>query len=263
MSLSNDMLVIDFIFWNDTPNGLLKNLESKELLKCPLPDLCRSQLLIDESQKTGKTKTADKASDIVKCIPQLNDLDLFLSPLKVTAKKHSTEAELPVDSSSNLAVICASKDLTFLRGGLGDFCVPGALFAGANVPKDTQLKVDRMSKNDNDQEFEELLRFLPIEEKQKSAVSSEAAHNLKACRVPISFSRMPFTIGSERSHTRMPSFPNIVVIVNTHDFGKEMLISQRSSYQKILAMEKGGAQVVECEIDLPVDLTFSAAICLV
>ncbi|KAF6149253.1 hypothetical protein GIB67_026109 [Kingdonia uniflora] len=118
-----------------------------------------------------------------------------------------------------------------------------------------------MSKNVNDQEFEELLRFRPIEEKQKSAVSSEPAHNVKARRVPISVSNMPFSMRSECSQTRMPSFPNIVVIVNT--FGKEMLISRRSSYQKILAIDKGGAQVVEREIDLPVDLIFSAAICLV
>ncbi|KAF6144275.1 hypothetical protein GIB67_024502 [Kingdonia uniflora] len=263
MSLSNDMLVIDFVFWNDTSNGLSKNLESKELLKCPLPDLCRSQLLIDESRKTGKTKTADKAPDILKCIPQFNDLEFFLNPLKGTARKHSTEAELPVDSSSNLAATSASKDLTFLRGELGDFSVPGALCDGADVPKDTQLKADRMSKNVNDQEFKELLRFLPIEEKQKSTVSSEPAHNTKACRVPISVSSMPFAMGSDQSQTRMPSFPDIVVIVNTQDFGKEMLISRRSSYQKILAMEKGGAQVVEREIELPVDLIFSAAICLV
>ncbi|KAF6156459.1 hypothetical protein GIB67_001502 [Kingdonia uniflora] len=75
-----------------------------------------------------------------------------------------------------------------------------------------------MSKNVNDQEFEELLRFYPIEVKQKSTVSLEHAHNVKACRVPISVSSMPFPMGSERSQTRMPSFPDIVVIVNTQDF---------------------------------------------
>ena len=36
-----------------------------------------------------------------------------------------------------------------------------------------------------------------------------------------------------------------------------------SSYQKILAMEKGGVQVVERDINLPLDLIFSAAVCLV
>ncbi|KAF6159972.1 hypothetical protein GIB67_033056 [Kingdonia uniflora] len=56
-----------------------------------------------------------------------------------------------------------------------------------------------MSKNVNDQEFEELLRFLPIEVKQKSTVYSEHAHNVKACRVPISVSSMPSVMGSERS----------------------------------------------------------------
>ncbi|KAF6164154.1 hypothetical protein GIB67_010124 [Kingdonia uniflora] len=57
-----------------------------------------------------------------------------------------------------------------------------------------------MSQNVNDQELEELLRFLPIEEKQKSTVSLEPAHNVKACRVPISVSSMPFAMGSEQSN---------------------------------------------------------------
>ncbi|KAF6164338.1 hypothetical protein GIB67_029221 [Kingdonia uniflora] len=104
-------------------------------------ELSFEQLLIDESRKTGETKTADKAPNILKCIPQFNDLDFFLNPLKGTARKHSTETELPVDSSSNLAAIW---------GELGDIFVSSELCAGADVPKDALLKVDRMSKNVND-----------------------------------------------------------------------------------------------------------------
>ncbi|KAF3331185.1 hypothetical protein FCM35_KLT04539 [Carex littledalei] len=42
-----------------------------------------------------------------------------------------------------------------------------------------------------------------------------------------------------------------------------MLVSRRSSYQKILALEKEGAHVVERDINLPLDLIFSAGDCLV
>uniref|UniRef100_A0A0E0K2X6 Protein SHORTAGE IN CHIASMATA 1 n=1 Tax=Oryza punctata TaxID=4537 RepID=A0A0E0K2X6_ORYPU len=59
------------------------------------------------------------------------------------------------------------------------------------------------------------------------------------------------------------SVPDVVIVVNTGNHGKTMLVSRRSSYQQILALEKGGMQVVERDIDLPVDLILSAAVCLV
>lgn len=60
----------------------------------------------------------------------------------------------------------------------------------------------------------------------------------------------------------MPSCPNTEIVVNTQNFDKELIISRRSTYQKILAMEKEGVQVIERDLDLPVDVIVSAAICL-
>ncbi|KAF6133905.1 hypothetical protein GIB67_040669 [Kingdonia uniflora] len=106
-----------------------------------------------------------------------------------------------------------------------------------------------MFKNVNDQEFEELLRFLPVEVKQKSTVSLEHAHNVKACRVPISVSSMPFAMGSERSQTIILSFPDIVVIVNTQDFVQkrkikakidENLVDANDRWVKIISERKQG-----------------------
>jgi hypothetical protein len=57
--------------------------------------------------------------------------------------------------------------------------------------------------------------------------------------------------------------PSVVVVVNTQCLNKPMLVSRRSSYQKILALEKEGARVVERDINLPLDLVFSAGVCLV
>ncbi|KAL9275422.1 SHORTAGE IN CHIASMATA 1-like protein [Drosera capensis] len=48
----------------------------------------------------------------------------------------------------------------------------------------------------------------------------------------------------------------------TQNFKKEMIISRRSTYQSILAMEKDGVQVVERDLVLPVDVIISASMCL-
>lgn len=58
------------------------------------------------------------------------------------------------------------------------------------------------------------------------------------------------------------SFTGSFIIVNTQNVGKEMIVSRRSSYQVILALEKRGIQVVERDLDLPVDIILSSAVCL-
>ncbi|KAK3220730.1 hypothetical protein Dsin_014700 [Dipteronia sinensis] len=68
---------------------------------------------------------------------------------------------------------------------------------------------------------------------------------------------------SEHIQPSMQSYPNAVIIVNTQSFDKEMIISRRSTYHRILAMEKEGVQVVERDSDLPVDVIISSASCLV
>ncbi|KAI4347540.1 hypothetical protein L6164_008347, partial [Bauhinia variegata] len=68
---------------------------------------------------------------------------------------------------------------------------------------------------------------------------------------------------SHHSHQNMESFPDAVIVVNTQSIDKEMIMSRRSTYQIILAMEKEGTQVVERDLDLPVDIIINSAICLV
>ena len=73
--------------------------------------------------------------------------------------------------------------------------------------------------------------------------SSGAADEAEACCMPL-----PFAMKSENISQSMVSSPEIVIIVNAQNFDKQMIVS-RSTYQKILAMEKGGAQVVERDSD--------------
>ncbi|KAJ4759535.1 Shortage in chiasmata [Rhynchospora pubera] len=96
--------------------------------------------------------------------------------------------------------------------------------------------------------------FLPTKEKGIST-SSEPSNDKVALNLPFICSR---TLGP----TKTP-LSGVVVVVNTQCLNKPMLVSRRSSYQKILALEKEGAHVVERDINLPLDLAFSAGVCLV
>ncbi|KAL9240449.1 hypothetical protein vseg_014668 [Gypsophila vaccaria] len=60
-----------------------------------------------------------------------------------------------------------------------------------------------------------------------------------------------------------PSFPDMIIVVNTENFEKEMIISRRGTYQKILSMEKRGVQVVERDLMLPIDIILDAVTCIV
>ncbi|XP_030533484.1 protein SHORTAGE IN CHIASMATA 1 [Rhodamnia argentea] len=73
----------------------------------------------------------------------------------------------------------------------------------------------------------------------------------------------PPVAGSGHIELGLVSFPESVIIVNTQNSSEVMLVSRRSTYQKILAMEKEGIQVIERDTTLPVDIIISAAVCLV
>ncbi|KAJ6978245.1 hypothetical protein NC653_029975 [Populus alba x Populus x berolinensis] len=93
--------------------------------------------------------------------------------------------------------------------------------------------------------------------------SSEAADKAEACSIPLQVPYAPYATKTEKIQGDMIYVPDIVIIVNTQNFDKEMIVSRRSTYQRILAMEKEGAQVVERDLNLPVDVIISSSICLV
>lgn len=71
-----------------------------------------------------------------------------------------------------------------------------------------------------------------------------------------------FSLGSEQNRGSTDGCPETIIIVNTHNFDKEMVIARRTAYQKILALEKKGVQVVERDLRQPVDIIVSASACL-
>ena len=107
--------------------------------------------------------------------------------------------------------------------------------------------------------LKKLLNFLPVEEKCTLA-SPEETIEADDCRVSL---RVPAgTVLDKPQHIDLMSFPEAIIIVNTQKFEKEMIVCRRSSYQRILALEKQGVQVVERDMSLPVDLIITSGICL-
>lgn len=102
--------------------------------------------------------------------------------------------------------------------------------------------------------MEDLLNFVPIVDKHNRGFVGSGKDD-EAHSMPL-----PVAVEANPNPQRLA---DIVIIVNMQNFDKEMIVSRRSTYQKILAMEKEGAQVVERDSNLPVDVIISSAICLV
>lgn len=113
----------------------------------------------------------------------------------------------------------------------------------------------------NKEHIENLLSFVPTE--KSSRVSPESESHVGAYHETECSMSMSRSLNSNNVTASESSSANVVIVVNTQNFEKKMLISRRSSYQKVLTLEKDGVQIVEREVNLPLDLIFSAAVCLV
>lgn len=116
--------------------------------------------------------------------------------------------------------------------------------------------------NRNEQKSKELSNSFPCQE-EYDIRSKEDSDEVEASSKPPPIPSMPSAMEADRIQQSMMSFPETVIVVNTQNLDKEMIVSRRSTYQKILAMEKKGAQVVERDSELPVDIIISSAVCLV
>ncbi|XP_042505703.1 protein SHORTAGE IN CHIASMATA 1 [Macadamia integrifolia] len=156
--------------------------------------------------------------------------------------------------------------LHFLKVELEDFSAPKALCEGFYAShndfalEEISQSISTLYECIKEHKFKEQINSEPVYE--KCVERSDAADYVEDCSKSASVPSAPFAMESKQINSVSP-YPDVVIIVNTQNFDKEMLMYRRSSYQKILAMEKQGVQVVEREINLPVDLILSAAVCLV
>lgn len=104
--------------------------------------------------------------------------------------------------------------------------------------------------------LEALLNFVPL-------LGEVGNSNKKECHADPSVPCEPFSAEAKDTQIRNMSFPELVIIMNTQSTEKEMIVSRRSTYQKILALEKMGTQVIERDSNLPADIIISPAACLV
>ncbi|PKU86671.1 hypothetical protein MA16_Dca014313 [Dendrobium catenatum] len=112
-----------------------------------------------------------------------------------------------------------------------------------------------------DQNTEGLLTQFPLNKACNN--SCESTCTIEPSHDNDNYMNMLHLPSSNLTTAKASSVPEVVIIVNTQNIDKNMIISRRSSYQKILELEKRGVQVVERDINLPLDVIFSAAVCLV
>ncbi|CAL1404984.1 unnamed protein product [Linum trigynum] len=163
-----------------------------------------------------------KASALFKSMSQLNDLDLFLNRGKATAKKRNE----PAVKAPNLHPVLPEEEVFNREESMGQHSL------------NEQLNSRPMDYN--------------IEKGSSEATDEGSIQHLFG----------PSAANSKCTQGSKVSGPKTVIVVNTQNFDKEMIMSRRSVYNKILVMEKDGTEVVERDIDLPVDVLINSAMCL-
>ncbi|XP_030501394.2 protein SHORTAGE IN CHIASMATA 1 isoform X1 [Cannabis sativa] len=261
-SFGDTNVVYDFIFSDDGTYAFNKeeNGESKELLSnVSIPVGTEPRKFSGDNFPQPKNeeclarKNAERASLLFKSMSHSNDLDFLRKTQKVTTGKNSepTVKTFDKDATSPKVAVCNSvADVS--QGG-------------------ESINFSHRDENVNNQKFfhhpsnQEKLFDYPSNQEKCNVRFEEAADIVEACSMPSLAPSMSFP---EESNHRSPqesrsSLPKTVILVNTQNLDKEMIVSRRSTYQKILAIEKHGAQVVERDSDLPVDVVINSAICLV
>ncbi|KAK4431495.1 protein SHORTAGE IN CHIASMATA 1 [Sesamum alatum] len=171
--------------------------------------------------------------------------------------------------SSRISSVCSKPDglstLCFLKVEVEESSIAAALCHGVNMPKTIKFEMKRdldsaSAQKENKSKLEELLNTIPVK-KDHGNEPVEAVNEDADCTM-LPLHSMPVGLAPKQNLSCKPLFPDTIIIVNTRNFNEEMVISRRSTYQRILEMEQEGAQVVERDICLPVDVIVSSAVSL-
>ncbi|KAJ9545704.1 hypothetical protein OSB04_025411 [Centaurea solstitialis] len=197
-----------------------------------------------------------KSHQLVESASQFNDLDFLLNPLETTHLKKQRPADKGLEMDYALPMISAKGPIE-----THDTCEK----PWQSLEHELHSREDLRSTsplNKRSKHSEGLLYSTLVEEKNTMA-SKEATYEVMASSVHQDVPELPSALDSKKISTSMPSLPEAIIVVNTQNGDTETIVSRRSTYQRILAMEKEGLQVVERDLNLPVDVIVSAAICLV
>ncbi|KAL5539358.1 hypothetical protein UlMin_044760 [Ulmus minor] len=232
-------LVYDFIFSDICANGLNidENGESKEFLS-------DSAILTNIPVEVELApNNAERASLLFKTMSESSDLNYFLDTQKATTQRNSESVVRAVNNNGTSPNVSPSNsDATVYQAGIGESNTMSALDENVN--------------------WEKLFNCSPVEEKCSNRFK-EPTDTLQVHSKPLPMPSFLFAKESNHIDHSMVSFPERLIIVNTQNLDKEMIISRRSTYQRMLGMEKEGTQVVERDLDIPVDVIISSATCLI
>ncbi|KAL8543957.1 hypothetical protein ACS0TY_004488 [Phlomoides rotata] len=168
--------------------------------------------------------------------------------------------------SSRISSTCPNSDglptLYFLMVELVESSIAKALLHGVNMPSTNLERKRDMNSAPVQKKFktklEVLLNTIPVMETYGN--EPVEAVNEESNMMPLQ--SMPVGLESKHNISCKPFGHNTVIVVNTRNFNEEMIISRRGTYQRILDMEHEGAQVVERDVGLPVDVIVSSSVCL-
>ncbi|KAI3757630.1 hypothetical protein L6452_05172 [Arctium lappa] len=226
-----------------------------------LNDICQKM----ESGEALLDNKVNKAHQLVESTTQFNDLDFLLNPLEATYLKKQRPADRRLETDYALPMISAkgpieTRDTCEKQWPSLENDLHSVKFFPCIHQREDLHSTSPLNKRSNNSEG--MLYSTPVEDKNTMG-SIEATYEVMANSIHLHVPQLPSALDSKKISTNMPSLPDAIIIVNTQNVDTEMIVSRRSTYQRILAMEKEGIQVVERDLNLPVDVIVSAAVCLV
>nr|XP_043618037.1 protein SHORTAGE IN CHIASMATA 1 [Erigeron canadensis] len=273
----SQMLILEFVLSDacsdektTKENAEVLNIEKSGNLTDPVfPDGTASSNLIDICQKRSSGEAfldnkVDKSHQLPKSMSQFDDLDFFLHPLETTCMKKQKHVAKKLEMDKSLPLISANCPIEMHHTIQKEW---------KGSENESIQKQHKFLKNESIQKQHKLLEnefhssgdFHPTSMLNTDSKHSGPSHStlVEEKRSMKSLEATQLLFSTKKVNANTTSLPDAIIIVNTQNVDTDMIISRRSTYQRILAMEKGGVQVVERDLNLSVDVILSAAVCLV
>ncbi|KAK9070367.1 hypothetical protein SSX86_010769 [Deinandra increscens subsp. villosa] len=251
------MLVLEFVL-SDAFSNEQKTKENNEVLDVEWSGNLMERVINDGTDSSEICKKmasgealvdnkVNKSHQLVESMLQFDDLDFFLNPLEATYVKKQKTADKILEMDRAFPVVSANNPTeTHDTSRKQQQSLDNEIHSRGDFHSTSML-------NESSKNLEGPSHFTHVEVKNNMK-SLEATHELP---------QLPLAMESKKVNTNTSSLCDAIIIVNTRNGETEMIISRRSTYQKILEMEKEGLQVIERDLNLPVDVILSAAVCLV
>ncbi|KAM0039025.1 putative protein shortage in chiasmata 1 [Helianthus debilis subsp. tardiflorus] len=241
---SCDSLVLEFVL-SDACSNEQTTKENTEVLNIERFGNLMEHVVSDKiySSEICKKHVVNKAHQFVESKSQFDDLDFFLNPLEATYVKKQKSVDTTHETDVALPMVLENDPIETHD-------------AGRKQHQSLENETHSVKRGD----FHSTLILNEISKNLEGPLHSthtELKNSMESTEATYEVPQLPVLTESKKVNTNRP------IIVNTQNGETEMLISRRSTYQKILAMEKEGIQVVERDLNLPVDVIISAAVCLV